>query len=643
MELTTTLLRRLNLKTPEATAAGEKPLRFEYRDNGIYRINLDDSEELVASGGFVASEMNKNRYTVSGGDGYTVSFVGDSDVADRLRRETELAERARLPTARFLATFPEDHPRNDWLIVAEPHGYTVVEPQNLLAAEQLLRKVCFRCERSAIPWPTLGFRHLGVDTAGNVIIVSYDDIGQPWAREYGCEDALNVHTRGIPPSFTELDRQTADNWMAAAFGYEAGSDARVTLDGYPHRIRAVGMRNMWCSAAVALIQAADEGIEIDQFDSTKFWTNGGIDAWRSKCDARLVRQIQTLYRFGVEKGWTTQGSVVMQAQTAVAQIRDVLAWPNQTQSIAQSLLFIRAEIEEKRARRRLAEEEAEKSFKRQEEATKELASKRKAEAAALRKAKQSRAEMPAAADSDSEEEQEAAGPFVADVVARAQMDNHGTGDRKSVKAQELQDHVIVPTRPNELAPKNFRRAVVRTDKGRENLVVYQPPNFTMWYPYLTIKDFGRKGSGLVARTSYEKDDLVLPYSPRKVDVSNWSPQMVREYERKNHYLVKDGNIMWDGTNYAGGLVNQGTPQTVNVQIVSDPRLLGGMPFFQAIREIRPGDELLTDYEWSEDWQIERFGSVLYPPELEQPTSSEDEDDWSSSDQESMSDGEQDDM
>lgn len=155
---------------------------------------------------------------------------------------------------------------------------------------------------------------------------------------------------------------------------------------------------------------------------------------------------------------------------------------------------------------------------------------------------------------------------------------------------------------------NFSRFAKVEGGNREATVTFNG------VPYLMIKDAGMgKGSGLFALQEIPEGAPVISY----VDADT---KPIKSDEKPDYLLHKqyiydgeidsDGlNVFWDGENTVGGKVNQAIPaDTENVKFVraeyaQDP------PYFVAIRTIHANEELLADYGWPEEKQMEMFGRL----------------------------------
>lgn len=121
-----------------------------------------------------------------------------------------------------------------------------------------------------------------------------------------------------------------------------------------------------------------------------------------------------------------------------------------------------------------------------------------------------------------------------------------------------------------------------------------------------------KGNGLVTLKDIPFGRPVVLYSTKLLDLRGMPESDIRRLEHTNAYLMKQNNLMmWDGTDSIGGKVNQCGPGECNVRIVFRNR--GLPPYFRATRNIDAGEELLTDYNWSEHYQNIRLGRVVMPP------------------------------
>jgi hypothetical protein len=131
-------------------------------------------------------------------------------------------------------------------------------------------------------------------------------------------------------------------------------------------------------------------------------------------------------------------------------------------------------------------------------------------------------------------------------------------------------------------------------------------------PYLMIKDAGMgKGSGLFALQEIPEGAPVISYvdADTKPIISEEIPENFRNkeyiYDGGLNHLNQD--VLWDGENTVGGKVNQAIPAyTKNVDFARTD-YAEDRPYFVAIRAIHANEELLTDYGWHKEIQMERFG------------------------------------
>ena len=128
--------------------------------------------------------------------------------------------------------------------------------------------------------------------------------------------------------------------------------------------------------------------------------------------------------------------------------------------------------------------------------------------------------------------------------------------------------------------------------------------------------------------AFRAGDLIVPYSDRYFIRSSLTQEEEDHIQRTNDYILtakwfnppktkppqspKRRNVrgvLFNGKHSIGGKIQQAmSPEDVNC-LFGEIGDMGRIPFVQAIRDIKTGDELFVDYGWDDDLQIQRFGKI----------------------------------
>ncbi len=196
--------------------------------------------------------------------------------------------------------------------------------------------------------------------------------------------------------------------------------------------------------------------------------------------------------------------------------------------------------------------------------------------------------------------------------------------------------------------------------------------------WLEIRPSGILGSGMGLFVSkvpiegtdgiaFRAGDLIVPYSDRYFIRSSLTEEQENYIKRTNDYILEEKwfrppksdlpqnprrsaddapGVLFNGKHSIGGKVQQAMSTKAVNCLFGEIEDMGRIPFVQATRDIKTGEELFVDYGWDDDLQIQRFGKIAiatkdrknidYPDKgvlgkreawKGQPSDSEDED-WS---------------